>query len=66
MNENETFYMVFVKDGSSPRYRHADFESADTEAKRLAKLTGVHTYVLQAIKKIKLVEFVEIDLGLPL
>lgn len=55
---HESFFMVVVDGGESPKYKHPNFDSAQTEAKRLAKITGRPAYVLQSILKVELSEFV--------
>ena len=51
------FYMVFVDGGNSPSYRHSTPEGAETEAKRLAELTGKKTWTLCTIKSFELTKF---------
>lgn len=53
----KTFYMVFVEGQSSPTYKHPTIESADAEAKRLAKFTGKKTFVLCSVKSFEVNEF---------
>ena len=57
MDKKETFFMVYVEGESSPTYKHLTIESADTEAKRLAKLLNKKVYVLCTIKSFELNEF---------
>lgn len=52
-----SFFMVFVENGCTPTYKHSDFESAQTEAKRLTETTGKPTYVLQSVLKVELSKF---------
>lgn len=47
------FYMVVVDGSGSPAVRHPSQTQAITEAKRLAKLTGRMTYVLESTRKIE-------------
>ena len=51
--------MLYVEDGNTPAYKHQTQESAEKEAKRLAKLTGKKVFILQAQKCIELNEFKE-------
>lgn len=50
---NQSFYMVFVEDGNSPSFRHANSDSAENEAKRLSKLLNKKAWVLCTIKSIR-------------
>jgi len=52
-----TFFMVYVQGERNPTYKHNDLVFAETEAKRLAKLTGKEATVLCSIKTFKLNEF---------
>jgi len=52
-----SFYLVFVDGGNSPNYQHLNSDSAETEAKRLAELTGKKTFVLCTIKSFELSKF---------
>jgi hypothetical protein len=58
----ETFYMVYMEDGRTPVYIHTTKESAETEAKRLTSTFRKSTYILKALKRISLNEFIETDL----
>lgn len=51
------FFMVFVVNGNNPTYRHSTLEQAEAEAKRLAKLTGLKTWVLCSLKSFEINEF---------
>ena len=50
----EKFYMCYVEGGNSPTYKHHSLESATTEAKRLADVTGKEVYILEARNCVKL------------
>lgn len=60
--ENQSFFMVFVEGGKAPSCRHATFEGAEIEAKRLVKMLHKKAYVLCSLKSIELTEFVEKDM----
>lgn len=47
--ETENFYMCYVEGASGPTVKHLSLEDARSEAERLTKLTGKHTYLLQAV-----------------
>lgn len=49
MNRENPFWMVFVDGGSAPTFKHQSYASADTEAKRLTRLTSRKSYVLCSI-----------------
>ena len=51
------FYMVFVEGQYTPTYKHTTQQSAETEAKRLAKELGLKAYVLTTIKSFEINEF---------
>ena len=51
MAEEGKFWMVYVEGKSSPTKKHADFNEAYDEARRLAKKEGRDTYLLQAVSK---------------
>ena len=53
----EIFFMVFVQGEHTPSYKHSSIESAETEAKRLAKLLSKKAYVLCSIKSFEINEF---------
>jgi hypothetical protein len=55
--ENTSFYMVFVEGQQTPTYKHTSLESAETEAKRLARTLKKKAIVLASIKSIELHEF---------
>jgi hypothetical protein len=61
--ENQTFYMCYVSGKNSPVKIHSTFQIADEEAKRLCRIEKRPVYVIQAIKKIELHEFVETNLS---
>lgn len=50
--KDNPFYMVFVKDGDSPKYKHYDYNKAVEEATRLARLTKKEVFVLGTIDKV--------------
>lgn len=52
-----TFYMVFVENGHNPTCKHATYELALTEAKRLSEALKMKAYVLQALTKVEKVQF---------
>lgn len=54
----EKFYMCFVEGGNTPAYKHTTLESATTEAKRLADVTGKEVYILEAKTSIKLNKYI--------
>ena len=58
----KTFYMVFLEGMDTPAYKHDTIESAETEAKRLAKMYKRKAYVLCTIKSIEINEFIVKDL----
>lgn len=55
----QKFFMCFVEGEGIPTYRHFSQEEADTEAERLARLTGKTVFVLSAFK------YVEISIPVP-
>jgi hypothetical protein len=55
--ENTSFYMVFVEGQQTPTYKHTSLESAENEAKRLARTLKKKAIVLASIKAIELHEF---------
>ena len=55
--ENQHFFMVYVEDNESPKYKHATLVGAENEAKRLAELTGKKVFVLTTLKKIYVEKF---------
>lgn len=60
MNESG-FYMVWNKNGRTPRYRHKSSRCAIDEAKRLAHLNeGQDFFVLKAIKKVTVISPIQI------
>jgi hypothetical protein len=54
---NQTFFMVFVENESTPTYKHETLASAETEAKRLSKMLGKKAWVLCTLKSFQIVEF---------
>lgn len=55
------FFMVYVEGQSSPTYKHESLNSAETEAKRLAKMLDRKAYVLCSIKSFEVNHFVVED-----
>jgi len=55
--KTKPFYMVFVEGQNQPTYKHESLESAEIEAKRLAKLTDKKAYVLCSIKSFEVNHF---------
>ena len=53
----ETFFMVYVQNGDSPTYKHDSIESAEKEAKRLAKLLNKKAFVLTTLKSFEINEY---------
>ena len=60
-NTENTFFMVFLEGERTPTYKHDTLESAENEAKRLAKLHGKKAFVLVTVKSFELNEFIEMD-----
>lgn len=63
--KNEHFYMIFLEGGNAPTFAHETLDSAITEAKRLAKLTGKKAYILESVKSVQLHEFDIEDINMP-
>lgn len=61
MKEYE-FFMIYVEGESSPTFKHLSYESAVTEAKRLARAFKKKVYILHATKYFELNEFKEVNL----
>jgi hypothetical protein len=59
---NQHFFMVYLENESTPTFRHATLELAETEAKRLSKLHNKKAYVLCSLKSFQLSEFVVTDM----
>jgi hypothetical protein len=55
--KNNPFFMVFVEGQQTPTYKHTTIESAEIEAKRLARTLKKKVFVLCSIKAIELNEF---------
>lgn len=52
MSDEAEFWMVWNPNGNTPRYTHQSYESAVTEAQRLARVVeGEQFYVLHAVAK---------------
>jgi len=56
---DKIFFMVFVAGGNAPAFVHSTIESAENEAKRLAKTLNKKTFVLMSYKSYELNEFKE-------
>lgn len=54
--------MVYLEGSRGPTYKHETYQSAATEAKRLAKIFERKAYVLATVKSFELVEFHEEEL----
>jgi hypothetical protein len=54
---NQSFFMVYVENGSTPTYKHETLASAETEAKRLSKRLGQKAFVLCTLKSFQITEF---------
>lgn len=59
------YWMLYVEGGESPKIQHPNKESAITEAKRLAKITGKKVTVLESILFVELNEFKITEPDLP-
>lgn len=59
--ESKGFYMIYLEGGNNPTFKHSTFESADIEAKRLAKKYGRKAYILSTLKSVEIDVFKEID-----
>lgn len=57
----ETFWMVFAEGGNTPTYKHSSQQSAEIEAKRIAKLSGKKVFVLCTVKSYMVYQFTEED-----
>ena len=55
---NKSFFMVYVDGMATPKIEYSDMVNAESEAKRLAKLTGKAAFVLCSIKSFKIEEFI--------
>ncbi len=53
-HQPQGFYMVFVEGERNPVYKHNDINDAMHEAKRLSVLTNKTSYILFAIRQIKI------------
>ena len=58
----QKFYMCYVEGGNSPTYKHTTLESAMTEAKRLADVTGKEVTILEAKTSVKVNKYIIEDL----
>lgn len=54
----QKFYMCYVEGGNSPTYKHTTLESAITEAKRLADVTGKEVTILEARNSVKVNKYI--------
>lgn len=54
---NQSFFMVYVENGSTPTYKHETLASAEEEAKRLSKKLGQKAFVLCTLKSFQITEF---------
>ena len=53
LTEDASFYMIWTKKGHKPRFIHPNFDEAQAEAHRLARLTpGAKFIILKAVCKI--------------
>lgn len=55
------FFMVYVEGRKSPTHKHENLNSAETEAKRLAKMVDRKVYILCSIKSFEVNHFVVED-----
>lgn len=49
----ETFYMLYAENQAMPTFKHQNYDSALTEAKRLSEALGVKIYILEARQSVK-------------
>lgn len=62
-NSGEPFWLVWRRGGSPPTFEHASFDSADTEAKRLARVhQGDEFVVLESARSHQVLSLVSTDL----
>lgn len=61
----QKFYMCYVEGGNSHTYKHTTLESAMTEAKRLADVTGKEVTILEAKTSVKVNKYIIEDLTEP-
>lgn len=54
--------MVFMEGGNTPSFKHQTYESAEIEAKRLAKQFNRKTFVLVSVSSFEINEFKVEDL----
>ena len=60
---NERFWMVYGEGQGSPTARHKTFDSARTEAERLARIApGVRFFILETVGAVEKVDVQFIDL----
>lgn len=67
---DESYWLVWCVDGGAPTFKHTTFESADAEAKRLARMHhGAQFVVLETVRAHQVCALVTTDLrvdrGLP-
>lgn len=55
--EQNHFFMVYMEGRQNPTCRHKTIESAEKEAKRLAEVHGLKTFVLCTLKSFKVNKF---------
>lgn len=55
--ENQFFFMVYLENGRAPLFVYTTLESAETEAKRLAKEYRKKAFVLCSLKSFEVNEF---------
>ena len=60
--KKETFYMIYAENCDLPTYKHKDYESALTEAKRLTTNLKVPCYILEARQVITKNDFIIVQL----
>lgn len=60
------FFMVYLQGEKSPSYQHSTLESAENEAKRLAKTHGKKAYVLCSLKSFEFTGYKEEDCRPPI
>lgn len=59
---NQSFFMVYLENESTPTFRHATLKGAEIEAQRLSKLHNKKSYVLCTLKSFQLTEFIVTDM----
>jgi hypothetical protein len=56
-SQQKHFYMVYLEGERTPAFKHKSMESAEQEAKRLAKAYSKKAFVLCSVKSFELNEF---------